>query len=270
MSGRLDGKVAIVTGAASGIGRATAAALGREGAAVVLTDINAARLDEAVEEITGAGATAAGRVADVASEEAWREVVAAAADTFGRLDVLHNCAANTDVGHLARDTVAVDIDPAHFMGTLEVNLLGTALGCKHSIPAMLASGGGSIINTSSICGAAGTPALIAYGAAKGGINALTKYVATAYGKAGVRCNAVAPGVIVTDTNQEYSGADLLRSYERVTLTPRLGTPGDVAHLVVFLGSDESAFITGQIIGVDGGFLSHFPSDVLEPPTPVTA
>jgi NAD(P)-dependent dehydrogenase (short-subunit alcohol dehydrogenase family) len=259
----LEGKTAIVTGAASGIGRATAQALAGEGAAVLLTDINVTALEEAVAEIRRAGYTASGIAADVADEGAWRRVVEVAVEQFGRLDILHNCAARTDLRHLGRDTDAVNIDPAHFMSTLEVNLLGTALGCKHAVPAMIAAGGGSIVNTSSICGLAGTTTLIAYGASKGGIIALTRYVATAYSKQGVRCNAVAPGVIVTETNREYSGGDVLQSHLRGTLTPRLGTPEDVAALVVFLGSDDSAFITGQVIGVDGGFLSHFPSDVLD-------
>jgi NAD(P)-dependent dehydrogenase (short-subunit alcohol dehydrogenase family) len=257
--GRLEDKVAIVTGAASGIGRATAHKLAAEGAAVVLGDINEEGLEQAVDSIVAAGGRALSRRADVASEPDWEAIVAAAISEYGGLDVLHNCAARTAIDHLAADTVAAEIDPAHFMATMETNLLGTALGCKHAVAPMTDRGGGSIVNTSSICGLAGDHSLIAYGATKGGINALTRYVAASYGKRGIRCNAVAPGVILTETNLEYSGPELIDRYERHTLTPRLGTPDDVANLVCFLASDEAEFISGEIVYVDGGFLAHFPT-----------
>jgi NAD(P)-dependent dehydrogenase (short-subunit alcohol dehydrogenase family) len=256
---RLAGKVAVVTGGASGIGRATAKGVAAAGAAVVLTDIDAEGLREAAAEIASAGGRALAHPADVAVEDDWRAAIGAAVSEFGRLDVLHNCAAATAAAFIAHDTDVVSLDAAHFLRTLEVNLVGTALGCKHAIPAMLETGGGSIINTSSICGAAGDGALIAYGASKGGIDALTRYVAASHGKQGIRCNAVAPGVIVTENNREHSGAELLARYERHTLTPRLGTPEDVAHVVVFLASDEAAFITGEVLYADGGFLRHFPT-----------
>jgi NAD(P)-dependent dehydrogenase (short-subunit alcohol dehydrogenase family) len=258
-TGRLSGKVAIVTGAASGIGLATAHKLAAEGAAVVLGDIAAEPLAAAVDSIAAEGGRARGVRADVAAEADWTKIVGTAVTEFGGLDALHNNAARTSIDHLAKDTVAVDIDPEIFMATLETNLLGCALGAKHAIPAMIERGGGSIVSTSSICGRAGDASLIAYGASKGGIDSMTRYVAAAYGKQGIRCNAVAPGVIMTENNREYSGPELLARYERHTLTPRLGTPEDVANLVAFLFSDEAAFITGEVVYVDGGFLSHFPT-----------
>ena len=258
-NGRLEGKVAIVTGAASGIGLATARKLAAEGAAVVLGDINEERLGPAVDSITSAGGRAVGVRADVASESDWERGIEAARGEFGGLDALHNNAARTAIDHLAKDTVAAEIDPVHFMATLETNLMGTALGCKHAIAPMIERGGGSIVSTSSICGRAGDASLIAYGASQGGIDALTRYVASSYGKQGIRCNAVAPGVIMTENNLEYSGPELIARYERHTLTPRLGTPEDVANLVAFLFSDEAAFISGEIVYVDGGFLAHFPT-----------
>jgi NAD(P)-dependent dehydrogenase (short-subunit alcohol dehydrogenase family) len=199
-TGRLDGKVAIVTGAASGIGLATARKLAAEGAAVVLGDIAEEKLGAAVDSIAADGGRVTGVVADVAKEADWERAVAAARSEFGGLDSLHNNAARTSIDFLAHDTVALDIDPAVFMATMETNLMGCALGAKHAIPAMIERGGGSIVSTSSICGRAGDASLIAYGASKGGIDALTRYVASAYGKQGIRCNAVAPGVIMTDNN----------------------------------------------------------------------
>jgi NAD(P)-dependent dehydrogenase (short-subunit alcohol dehydrogenase family) len=258
-NGRLSGKVGIVTGAASGIGLATARKLAAEGAAVVLGDIDEVRLGAAVDGIVGDGGQAVGVVADVGKEADWERAVGTARAEFGGLDALHNNAARTSIDFLANDTVAMDIDPEVFMATMETNLMGCALGAKHAIPAMIERGGGSIVSTSSICGRAGDASLIAYGASKGGIDALTRYVASAYGKQGIRCNAVAPGVIMTDNNLEYSGPELIARYERHTLTPRLGTPEDIANLVAFLFSDEAAFITGEVIYIDGGFLSHFPT-----------
>lgn len=259
IAARLDGKVAIVTGAASGIGLATARKMAAEGATVLLADIDEQGLEEAVESISAAGGRAAAQPLDVSKEPDWERAVAAARADHGGLDVLHNCAARTSIEHLSKDVAATEIDPAVFMATIETNLLGTALGCKHTIAAMIERGGGAIVNTSSISGAAGDMALVAYGASKGGINVLTRYVAAAYGKQGVRCNAVAPGVILTENNLKYSGPELLARYERHTLTPRLGTPEDIANVVSFLASDEAAFMTGEIVFADGGFLAHFPS-----------
>ena len=258
---RLAGRSALVTGAASGIGRASAIALARHGASVAVTDIVDESARAVADEIKAAGGVAFAARLDVSDEADWHAVVATTVERFGGVDILHNNAARTDPSFLARDT-AQHIDAAHWRATLEVNLIGTALGCKHVIPRMLERSCGSIINSSSVSGLSGDPGLVAYAASKGGINALTRAIAIIYGKQGVRCNAVAPGVVLTEIVQRLFGPEHLAAFECHHLTPRLGTPEDIANAVVFLASDEAAFITGQVLPVDGGFLSHFPTTSL--------
>jgi NAD(P)-dependent dehydrogenase (short-subunit alcohol dehydrogenase family) len=141
---------------------------------------------------------------------------------------------------------------------MRINLRGTMLACRAAIPRMRARGGGSIINMSSGSGLTGALAPTAYGVSKAGIITLTQYVATQHGKEGIRCNAIAPGLIVTEAASSYASGPFGEMMLRHHLTPRLGTPGDIAAAVAFLASDEAAFITGQLISVDGGLLAHAP------------
>ncbi|MBM4385404.1 MAG: SDR family oxidoreductase [Deltaproteobacteria bacterium] len=256
---RLENRVAIVTGGGSGIGRATALALAREGAAVLVADISRERAEEVAAEVRAAGGAARARVADVADEASVAAMVAAAVAAFGGLDILHNNAAATDWAVMGGDGEVAQLDLAIWERTLAVNLRGPFLGCKHAIPALLARGRGAIVNTSSASGLTGDLVRTAYGVSKAGLAVLTQSVATQYGKRGIRCNAIAPGVIETPALRQNVAPEQIALYERHHLTPRLGSPDDIANAVVFLASDDAAFITGQVISVDGGLLAHHPT-----------
>jgi NAD(P)-dependent dehydrogenase (short-subunit alcohol dehydrogenase family) len=254
----LDGKVAIVTGAASGIGRATARLLGREGASVLVADLNEAGAKQVEQEIVSAGGRARGHAVDVSDEDAVKGMVDAAVDAYGGLDILHNNAAAIGKTSPGRDMDVAKIDVDIWDRTMAVNLRGVMLGCKHAIPRMLERGGGSIVNTSSGSAQRGDVALPAYAVSKGGVETLTLYVATQYGKQGIRCNAIAPGLVLTHPVDDFGGQLYVNMLEEHHLTPRVGQPEDIAQAVLFLVSDASGFITGQIINVDGGIVSHAP------------
>jgi NAD(P)-dependent dehydrogenase (short-subunit alcohol dehydrogenase family) len=257
---RFTDKIAIVTGAGSGIGRATAVLLAAEGAAVTVADIAVAPANEVVAEITAAGGVARAQEVDVADEGAIAAMVADTVKAFGGLDVLHNNAAALDQNRFDQDVVTMDL--ATWDRVLAVNLTGPMLGCRFAIPAMLERGGGSIVNTASAAAFYGSHSLAAYGTSKAGVVALTRYVATAYGEQGIRCNAVAPGVVVARAAQEALGGpmgDRLRRYSTSHLTGRLGYPEEIASAVAYLASDDAAFVTGEILRVDGGFTAHTPT-----------
>jgi NAD(P)-dependent dehydrogenase (short-subunit alcohol dehydrogenase family) len=254
--GLVEGKVAIVTGAGSGIGRATAARLAAEGAAVVVADLNADSAKETVAQIEAAGGRALAQWADVASEDAVRDMVQAAVDTYGALHCLHNNAADTVI--IQRDLDIVGMEVEVWDQTLAVNLRGPMLGMKHAIPHMIRAGGGSIVSMSSLAGQMGDLSRVAYGASKAGIDSLTRYAATLYGKQGIRCNAVAPGIVMTPSVEANVTPEELALFRRNHVTPGIGQPPDIASVVVFLLSDESRYITGEVINVDGGLLMHTP------------
>jgi len=257
--GKLAGRVAIVTGAASGIGRATAFALAREGASVVVADLNAEGAKRVAGEIEAAGGSAIGQATDVSSEPSIVAMVAAAVERFGGLDILHNNAAASDPALMGSDGELTSLTLDTWERTLAVNLRGPMLGCKHAVPRMLERGGGVIVNTSSASGLAGDLVRTAYGVSKAGLDSLTRYVATQYGKRGIRCNSIAPGVIATPALAANVPPEMIAVYERSHLTPRLGRPEDIAAVVVFLATDDAAFITGQTLSVDGGLLAHHPA-----------
>jgi NAD(P)-dependent dehydrogenase (short-subunit alcohol dehydrogenase family) len=254
--GVLDGKVAIVTGAGSGIGRATAMRMASEGASVVVADINVDTAKETVTSIESAGGQAVAQWVDIGDEAAIEAMAQAAIDSFGRLDCIHNNAANVTV--VPRDLDVAGMDVEVWDATMNVNLRGTMLGCKHALPHMLAAGGGAIVTTSSTSGQFGDLSRVAYGVSKAGIDSLTRYVATLYGKQGIRCNAVAPGVVKTPSLTANVPADQIALFERNHLTPDMGEPENIADVVAFLLSDAAAYITGQVVNVDGGLTCHTP------------
>jgi NAD(P)-dependent dehydrogenase (short-subunit alcohol dehydrogenase family) len=254
--GRLTGKVAIVTGGGGGIGGATASTLAREGAAVGIVDIDRVAADRVAEQITRSGGSVLVHQADLSQESEARDAVAKVVATFGRLDVLHNNAALTDHEFLSRDTTVTELDVEVWDKTMSVNLRSQMLMCKYAIPAMLTDGGGSIINMSSGAALKGDFTRTSYGVSKAGVNALTMYVATSHGKRGIRANTIVPGLIITDAVKAHLTERMLAGLGKVTLTPYVGAPQDVADLVLFLASEESRYITGQMVAIDGGMSAH--------------
>jgi 3(or 17)beta-hydroxysteroid dehydrogenase len=248
--GRVEDKVAIVTGAASGIGRGCAELLAREGARVVLTDLNEEQGREAAKAI---GGDAVFVRHDVSDEQSWRAVIDATLARFGRLDVLVNNAGIIIVADVESTTVD------QWRKIMAVNAEGVFLGCKHAIPVMRQSGGGSIINLSSSAGLVGTPPFAAYSASKGAVRILTKTVAAhcrAKGDA-IRCNSIHPGGIDTPmvaaiTRDRRSGIASLEELEAPGRAIGYGQPVDIGYLVLYLASDESRFMTGAELAIDGG------------------
>lgn len=255
----LAGRVAIVTGGASGIGRATCAALAYGGASVVVADLNGEGAEAVADRLREQGTRAIGVAADVGDERSISEMIDSAVSHFGGLDILHNNAADSDPALMSRDLGVAEMDVEVWDRTMRVNLRGPMLGCKHAIPHMIARGGGVIVNTSSASGLTGDFSRSAYAASKAGLRSLTESVAAQYGKQGIRSNAIAPGVIATPALEANVPADQIEVYAENTLTTRLGRAEDIAAAVAFLASDDAAFITGQVLSVDGGLLAHHPA-----------
>ena len=249
---RLEGKVALISGGARGMGEEEAKLFAREGAKVVLGDV----LDETGQEVAAAikatGREAIYRSLDVTNEADWASAVEAAESEWGRMDILVNNAGVTTYSKGDQDSLE-DFDRCH-----EINSRGTYLGVRASIPAMRRAGGGSIVNISSISGLVGQRHVHAgYNASKGAVHIMSKSLAVQHAAAGIRVNSVHPGPIKTDmTRESWTDPETKRGTERVVPLGRYGQPVDVANAVLFLASDEAAYITGAEIVVDGGYTAQ--------------
>ena len=256
--GRLDGKVAIVTGGGGGIGTATCLTLAREGASVAVLEIDLAKAQVCVDKIAAAGGVGFAVQVDISDDDSVRRAVAEVVERFGTIDVIDNNATIAAQHHRVPDRSVTEMDIETWDRTMAVNIRGTMLMCKHTIPVMIAHGGGSVINISSGAAITADVRPTAYGVSKAGINALSRYVAASYGKQNVRCNTIMPGSTMTETFLQLTPPERLDMHLRHTLLPRLSQPQDLANSVLFLASDESSMITGQEFCVDGGMLMHAP------------
>jgi len=249
---RLDGKVALVTGATAGIGEAVARLFAQEGAAVVITGRRKEQLEKVAREIERAGGRAVPVPGSVTDEAHARSAVSQAVRNFGKLHILVNNAGLGEFSGLIHET-----EDAVWEKLLAVNLTGTFRVTRAAIPEMLKAGGGSIVNVSSIASLVGIPYTGAYSATKGGLDALTRCVAVEYAKQGIRCNSICPGLVDTPMAAPLL-ADPVKTAQVMAAYPmgRPGTSEEVAKLALFLASDESAWMTGSVIPIDGGMTAQ--------------
>ncbi|WP_336789081.1 SDR family NAD(P)-dependent oxidoreductase [Paenibacillus sp. MMO-177] len=250
---RLEGKVAIITGAGTGIGKSTALRFAKEGAKVVVTDINEASVQQTADEVKKLGGEALAIRHDVGSEDNWIQVVDEAVKAFGTIDVLFNNAGIYVIKPLF-DTTVED-----WNRLMNINVTSVFLGMKHVIPVMLKQQRGSVINASSIAGIGGSPNHVLYGASKGAVRTMTKDVAMEFATQGVRVNSIHPGYINT-AMVDYAAATTHRDKEALgqAVSPlgRVGNVDEVSNLVLFLASDESSYITGAEMVIDGGAMAR--------------
>lgn len=246
---QLDGKVVLLSGGASPIGRATALRLSAEGAAVVVGDVAADAAETVAREAVAAGGRAVGLACDVRRDESVAAFVQRAVAEFGGVDAVdHNAAWS----HPRLDTDAVGVDLGVWERALETITRGALLLARHVVPVMAARQGGSIVTISSGTSTIGESTRVAYGVSKAALNQLTRHLAVRYGRDGIRANAIAPGFVLTETAIANVPADVQRRLTEANPMRRLGTPDDIARVVVFLCSDASAYVNGQVLHVDGG------------------
>jgi NAD(P)-dependent dehydrogenase (short-subunit alcohol dehydrogenase family) len=245
---RLKGKVALITGAGTGIGRATGRAMAAEGASVAIAEINAAAGEAVAQEIVATGGSCIAIPTNVTKEDSIRAAVERTVQHFGGLNVLHNNAG----GSSPRDGSVIDVDLDEFWRVITLDLFGTFLGCRFGVPAIIASGGGSVINMTSSTALKGSPGIHCYVSAKGGVSALTRTMAVEFGPKKVRVNAIAPHTTLTDRVLNRIPPEVMAAPEKSHLLGMM-EPEDVAEMAVFLASDESKKVTGHIFPVDSGY-----------------
>lgn len=241
---KLEGKAAIITGAGSGIGKATALRFAREGAAVMCVDIKGA--DETALSISHAEGRALAMKMDVSNSNSWRILLDRTIQNFGRVDILCNIAG------ISESVNIVDLPEEDFDRMIDVNLKGVYLGMKTVIPEMVQSGGGTIVNIGSLAAHVGLEGLPGYSASKGGVLAMSRQVAMDYANKNIRINVVSPGIIETPILANNS-LEMTKAFTDATPIGRLGKPEDIVNTLLFLCSEDSSFITGQVIKVDGGW-----------------
>ena len=252
---RLEGKVAIVTGSTSGIGIGIAKEYAKEGAQVVICGRREARGQEVVDEIVAAGGKATYHFMDITQAESIEALMADTAKEFCKIDILVNNAANVALKDGRVDELTLDM----FDAIVQSDLRGTFYAIKCALPYLQENGGGSIVNIGSMASCGGDLGSTAYACAKAGVDILTQYTAQQYGKQNIRCNCIRPGLIVTPQNEGKVPQALKDIFLGSIMVNRYGCPEDIAHAAVYFGSDESAYVTGQIINVDGGMNSHAPT-----------
>lgn len=253
---RLSGRTAIVTGGGGGLGSASARRLAAEGAQVVVADILLDSAERVATDIREQGGDAIARHLDLGEPDSIRDLIDGTLSHYGKLEVVFNNGADTRPSTLERDAAVGEMEIDLWDHTFAVNARGTMLMIRHALPALIRSGDAAIINTSSGAALLGDLARTAYAASKAAVNTLTLYVAAQYGKQGVRCNVISPGMVPTETSRQ-SQPELIRMVTRHHLTPELGYPEDIAAMVALLASAEGRFITGQILRVDGGVSKAF-------------
>lgn len=246
----LLGKVAVIAGGGTGIGAATAIRLAEEGVSVAIGDINIDAAQAVAARIVAAGGRAIAVRFDVTDDASVKALVQAAVETYGGIDLMHANAA--DLSLCLTDTDAVDVALDLFDRTIEVNLRGQLLCTRHAIPALLKRGGGAIVYTSSGAAYVGEPVRVSYAISKSGINALMRHVASRWGKDGIRSNAIAPGLVMTDNALQNMPKERQDEMLAIGRSVRLGRPADIASMVAMLMSDDGDWINGQVLSVDGG------------------
>lgn len=259
---KLNGKVAIITGTASGIGCAAARLFAAEGASVVAADVSSEGAG-VVGEIARGGGKATFVEGDVSDGSVARRLVETALQTYGKLDILYN---NAGVAPLGRDGMVTNIEEEDWDYVLRVNLKSVFLCCKNAIPAMAENGGGAIVNTASVTALLGHIGQDAYTASKGAIVALTRALAVECAPLKIRANVICPGVVRTGITEimwsDMIPKNVLQGIERAHLTGAAAKPEEIARVAVFLASDDASFVTGAVIAVDGGFSANAPINVV--------
>lgn len=252
----LAGKVAIVTGGAAGIGEACIRRFASLGACAVIADVDEGRGQALAGELRNGGAAVSFRRTDILEETQIAAVVEGVAREFGRIDILVNSAGIPRT--VAPDSEVAQVNTRDWNLTIAGHLTATMLTARFALPHMIAGGGGSIVNVSSLSSLFATMDLSAYSAAKAGVNQLTKEIAATYGRDNVRCNAVVPGAVLTERGRKTMGREMFELFAAETPLPRLPEAGDLADAILFFASDLSAMVSGQVLTVDGGMMTKLP------------